>query len=170
MKNIVKKMLGIFNKLTNTFKKRIGLACAIFCLFVPLLSRMPRGMDWVMQYFPMLPVSNMDIGSIIGALLFAVIPGNLFLLAFASIPPVIVFVCALKSKTRFYLPLVLSFIATVIASAYFHHDYDFDLYTYNLAGLAFILFPMQISFFAGLAGGIGIILEEVFLWITGREK
>lgn len=153
----------------NTFKKRIGLFCAMVCLLVPILSRIPRGMDWVMQYFPTLLISNMDIGSIIGELLFAIIPGNIILLAFALIPPAIVYLCSLKSKTRYYLPLLFSFITTVIATAYYHHDFDYDLYTYNLAAIAFFIFPMYIAFFGGAAGVMGAVVETVIIWVEDRK-
>ncbi len=136
---------------------------------MPILSRVPRGRDWVMQYFPRLPVAYMDLDSIIGELLFSVIPGQLFFLVLAAMPSVIVFIGALKSKSIFYIPLVCSFLAAVIVSAYLHHDYDYDIYTYNLAGLAFIIFPIQISFWTGVAGVFGLVIEELFLWIRSRS-
>lgn len=122
----------------------IGICCSVFCLFVPIISRIPKGFDWVMQYKPQSTF------------------GFMMELVIASPPLVIMFTAALISKTRFYLPLVFSFLTAVILLAYHHHDYNLDLSQGNLAGVGLVFISMQVSFYTFLAGLIGAGFEYVF--------
>ena len=60
-------------------KLKLGLAAALVCLILPLLSRLPRGMDWVAQYYP-------DKGYLLIAILFfggcALVPALVVLVSF----------------------------------------------------------------------------------------
>lgn len=123
----------------------LGLFCAIVSFFLPILSRLPRGLEWVMHYLPSSGES---------------IFGNLFLLMFALIPPVVIFLFGLNSKSKFCLPLVFAFLAIVIVSVPYYYYLDFT--KYNLAGVGLVYIPIIASFFGVVAGLIGI-------WIENRE-
>jgi len=143
-------MIKAFKKVTNTHQISMGLFCAIVCLFVPILSRTPKGLDWVIHYMP----QSMD--------------GFFTWLVLALIPPAVVFLSSLIAKPRFYLPLALAFLTAVISSAYYHHDYDLSpatLAASNLAGIGLVIFSMLTSFYAFVAGLIGFGIQRLLLSI-----
>lgn len=120
-------------------KKRVwyGMIAALGCLVVPLLSRAPRGSDWVAQY----------------------LPGAMFFGAFALIPGIVVFVAFLVSKEPLYLPGVLATIIAYALLVVLH--YDNDLSADAQAAFTLMIFPVIVAGVAVIAGGIGYVVQAV---------
>ena len=99
---------------------------------MPFLSRIPRGAEWIGQYFP----------NILGLVLIGL---------FAMIPAVVVFVAALLSKPPFYFPALGSTLVAVVMLAYWHHDND--LASDAQAAISLIIIPIYVAVLS-LAGGV----------------
>ena len=133
---------------------RIGLVAAMLCLAVPLLSRIPRGVDWVTQYLP-------EEGHLIG--------GLFFLGAFAMIPAVVVFGAAVLSRPPFYFPVVISTLVAIAMLGYWHHDNDLAADAQAAISLIFIpIYAAVLSLVAGVAG-IGLQLASQRLQIRTEQ-
>ena len=122
---------------------KIGLLAGSLCLAIPVLSRLPRGSDWVAQYLP-------DKGHFIsGTLLFG---------AFAMIPAITVFFTALISKSPLFFPVVISTLTTIIVLAYWHHNND--LTADAQAAISLIIIPIYATCFAIVGGAVGFGLQS----------
>jgi hypothetical protein len=134
---------------------KIGLLAGSLCLAIPVLSRLPRGSDWVAQYLP-------DEGHFIS--------GTLLIGAFAMIPAIIVFFTALISKSPLFLPVVISTLTTITMLAYCHHNND--LAADAQAAISLIIIPIYAACFAIVGGAVGFGLQSATQLLqkrTGRD-
>ena len=120
----------------------IGFLAALACFVMPYICRFPQGVEWVEQYRP-------------GDGYFS--SGMLFFMSFSVIPCGVVFFAALVSKTRYYLPVLISTVTTLILLAYWHHDND--LASDAQAALSLIFFPIYTAVAGLLAAIIGLIIQ-----------
>jgi hypothetical protein len=125
-------------------KLKLGLAAALLCLILPLLSRLPRGMDWVAQYFP-------DKGH--------VLIGILFFGGCALVPAVVVLVAFLVSRGPRYWPGSLAAVAAWGLLVYFHHDNDLAADAQSALTLIFI--PLYAAAIAAGAGALGVVVQAL---------
>lgn len=132
-------------------KVKLGLAAATGCLIVPILSRLPKGVEWVAQYRP-------DEGHFIG--------GILFFGGFALIPAVVVFVAFLVSREPRFFPGLFATAAAYATLIYLHHDND--LAADAQAALTLVFIPLFVAFIAALCAGAGLLVQA-FAGNRGKE-
>ena len=124
----------------------------VWFIALPYLSRLPRGLDWVLSYLP-------DEGK----LLF----GLLFFAAFACLPA-IVMIGALKSLAPFnprlaLLPFLVMSIATILA------HYDYDLSSDAQAAIWLVVAPVIVAFLGGATTVLVLAGAWFVQWRRGRE-
>jgi len=129
-------------------KLKLGLAAALVCLILPLLSRLPRGMDWVAQYYP-------DKGYVLIAILFF---GGC-----ALVPALVVLVAFLFSRGPRYWPGLFASLAAWSLLIYFHHDNDLAADAQSALTLIFI--PLYAAAIAAGAALFGWIVQ----WFAGKN-
>lgn len=130
-------------------KFKLGIAAALVCLILPLLSRLPRGMDWVAQYYP-------DKGYVLIAILFF---GGC-----ALVPAIVVLVAFLVSRGPRYWPGLFASLAAWGLLVYFHHDNDLAADAQSALTLIFI--PLFAAAIAAVAALLGWILQ----FVAGRSR
>jgi hypothetical protein len=123
-------------------KLKLGLAAALVCLALPLLSRLPKGMPWVAQYFP-------DEGYVLIAILFF---GGC-----ALVPAAVVLVAFLVSRGPRYWPGLLAAVTAFVMLAYWHHDNDLAADAQSALTLVFI--PLYVAAIAAAAAFLGWLLQ-----------
>jgi hypothetical protein len=130
-------------------KLKLGLAAALVCLILPLLSRLPRGMDWVAQYYP-------DKGYVLIAILFF---GGC-----ALVPAIVVLVAFLVSRGPRYWPGLFASLAAWGLLIYWHHDNDLAADAQSALTLIFI--PLYAAAIAAVAALLGWIVQ----FLSGRNR
>jgi hypothetical protein len=125
-------------------KLKLGLAAALVCLILPLLSRLPRGMDWVAQYYP-------DKGYLLIAILFF---GGC-----ALVPALVVLVAFLCSRGPRYWPGLFASLVAWAMLIYWHHDNDLAADAQSALTLIFI--PLYAAAIAAVAALLGWIVQFV---------
>ncbi|GEM_PF-1330413 len=128
---------------------KLGLVAALVCLILPLLSRLPRGMDWVAQYYP-------DKGY--------VLIGILFFGGCALVPALVVLVAFLFSRGPCYWPGLFATVAAWGLLIYFHHDNDLAADAQSALTLIFI--PLYAAAIAAVAALLGWIAQ----WLAGKNR
>lgn len=125
-------------------KLKLGLAAALVCLILPLLSRLPRGMDWVAQYYP-------DKGYLLIAILFF---GGC-----ALIPALVVLVAFLVSRGPRFWPGLFATVTAWVMLIYWHHDNDLAADAQSALTLIFI--PLYAAAIAAVAAVLGWIVQLI---------
>ena len=128
---------------------KLGLAAALLCLILPLLSRLPRGMDWVAQYYP-------DKGYVLIAILFF---GGC-----ALVPALVVLVAFLVSLGPRYWPGLFAAVTAWALLIYWHHDNDLAADAQSALTLIFI--PLYAAAIAAVAALLGWIVQ----FVAGKNR
>ena len=130
-------------------KLKLGLVAALVCLVLPLLSRLPKGMDWVAQYYP-------DKGYVLIAILFF---GGC-----ALVPALVVLVAFLFSRGPRYWPGLFASLVAWAMLIYWHHDNDLAADAQSALTLIFI--PLYAAAIAAVAALLGWIVQ----FVAGKNR
>lgn len=119
-----------------------SLAVLLYVNLLPYLSRLPRGLDWVMQYLP-------DPGHGIS--------GMIFLHAFFSLPA-IPLVAGIRKSTHSRAPWLLPLLVISVVTC--SVNYDFDLASDAQAAIGLVFAPVMITLLGWAALAIGSFVQR----------
>ncbi len=132
-------------------KKEISIAAFIYMNLLPYLARLPRGLEWAMQYLP-------DKEHLLG--------GLIFIHSFYSIPAALLVVSIYVSK-KYAIPFVLTFLALTITTVYINHGYDLSSDAQAAIGLVFM--PIFVSFIGAIAFALGLVTQYMIIRKTKKS-
>ncbi|MCW8924838.1 MAG: hypothetical protein OQJ84_01175 [Xanthomonadales bacterium] len=125
-----------------------SLAALLYVNLLPYLCRLPRGLDWAMQYLP-------DPGY--------EILGIIFLHGFFSLPAIPLLV-GIRKSTLSRAPWLLPLLVISILTCYI--NYDYDLASDAQAAIGLVFFPVFIMLLAWAALAVGNLVQ----WLQSRTR
>lgn len=118
-----------------------SLLILLYVNLVPFISRLWKGLDWVMQYIP--EKENFFLGSILFGLAASV----------AAVPLILAFLV----KKHIPVTFKLSILVFTLLLAYWHHNYDLASDPQAAIGLLFI--PIYVTFAGTFFAAISAFIE-----------